>query len=147
MRIAIGSDHAGFALKEKIKSFLLSEKIDVVDYGTHSPESVDYPDIAAQVANAIKNNEAEQGILLCKTGIGMSIVANKFSGIRAALCRSETDAQLAKAHNNANILVLSGEFTPEDLAMRIVNAFLKTEFEKGGRHERRIQKIHNLTGR
>jgi len=88
MRIAIGSDHAGFALKEKIKAFLLAEKFDVVDYGTHSPESVDYPDIAAQVANAIKTNEAEQGILLCKTGIGMSIVANKFSGIRAALCRS-----------------------------------------------------------
>lgn len=147
MRIAIGSDHAGFALKEKIKSFLQAEKIDVTDYGTHSPESVDYPDIAAQVANAIRTNEAEQGILLCKTGIGMSIVANKFSGIRAALCRSETDARLAKAHNNANILVLSGEFTPEDLAMRIVEAFLQTEFEKGGRHERRVQKIHQLTGR
>ena len=145
MKIAIGADHAGYNLKEKIKKFLKELNISFVDYGTDSPEPVDYPKIAVSVARAVANSEAERGILICGTGIGMSIVANKIPGIRAALCWCEEAAILSRQHNNANILTMGGRLTAPEDARKIVKAFLNTEFEAGGRHERRVKQIHDLT--
>jgi ribose 5-phosphate isomerase B len=147
MKIAIGADHAGFALKESLKTSLESEGTAVEDFGTHSKDSVDYPDFGVAVARAVSEGRAHRGILICHTGIGMSIVANKVPGVRAALCRTEEDARLARRHNDANVLALSGSFTPPDLAGAITKAFLGTDFESGGRHERRVEKIRHLTGK
>jgi ribose 5-phosphate isomerase B len=146
MKIAIGSDHAGFALKETIAARLKDSGHDVEDFGTHSTASVDYPDIGAAVARAVSEKKADRGILVCSTGIGMSIVANKVGGVRAALCDSEETARLSRSHNDANVLALSGTFTPPEKAEGIVDAFLSTEFKAGDRHERRVDKIHRLTG-
>lgn len=146
MKIAIGSDHAGFDLKKKVKNVLDKLHIAYTDYGTDSVESVDYPDIAIQVAKAVSENQVERGILICHTGIGMSLVANKVPRIRAALCISPEIAELARLHNNANLLVLGNIETKRDEIEDIVKAFLETDFEKGGRHERRVKKIHDLTG-
>jgi ribose 5-phosphate isomerase B len=146
MKVAIGADHAGFQLKETVKKLLKRMNIETVDFGTHSTESVDYPDIGAKVAESVSQNNADRGILICTTGIGMSIVANKFQGVRAALCDSVETAKLSRMHNDANVLALSGRFTPADLAGDIVKTFLSTPFEKGERHERRVNKIHKLTG-
>ncbi len=145
MTIAIGADHAGYNLKEEIKKFLTELHIAYIGYGTDSTESVDYPKIAVLVARAVANSEADRGILICGTGIGMSIVANKIPGIRAALCSSEEIAILGRRHNNANILTMGGRFTEPEVARKIVKAFLNTEFEAGGRHERRVKQIHELT--
>jgi ribose 5-phosphate isomerase B len=147
MKIAIGADHAGFALKEALKNRLLSANFEVEDFGADSKESVDYPDFGVAVARAVSEGNADRGILICHTGIGMSIVANKVDGVRAALCRTEEDARLCRRHNDANVLALSGSFTPPELAGAIVDAFLETGFESGGRHERRVDKIHQLTGK
>ncbi|MCX7984020.1 MAG: ribose 5-phosphate isomerase B [Bacteroidetes bacterium] len=142
--IALGSDHAGFQYKEKIKELLISLHLEYKDYGTFSPDSTDYPDYASRVSNAILKGEAERGILICGTGIGMSIAANKFPGIRAAVCESIDSARLAREHNDANILCLGERITPWEKAIEIVKVFLTTEFENGERHCRRVNKLNTL---
>jgi ribose 5-phosphate isomerase B len=144
MIVAIGSDHAGFELKELIIKFLAEQKIEFVDCGTHSSESVDYPDYALKVAKTVLSDAAKLGIIVCGTGIGVSIVANKIKGIRAALCCSEFAAEMARKHNDANVLALGGRTTPPEIAYRIVKIFIDTEF-LGGRHQTRVEKIHKLT--
>ncbi len=140
MKIALGSDHRGFEAKEKIKALLTQLGHNVIDEGTHSRESTDYPDAAFVTARAVADKQAEFGVLICGTGIGMSIAANKVPGIRAALCHDELTARMAREHNNANILCLPGDLIGEHLAQRVVEAWLKAEFA-GGRHSRRLQKI------
>lgn len=139
--IAIGSDHGGFELKGHIINHLKEQGIDVKDYGTYTEESVDYPDCAVPVCNAVLSGEAERGILICGTGIGISIAANKHDGIRAALCSDVFSAKMAKEHNNANIICLGGRVTGRELAFMIVDTFLEAQFQ-GGRHQQRIDKIH-----
>lgn len=141
--IAIGSDHGGYELKEHVKKHLVENGMEVKDFGTFSEASVDYPDCAKPVCEAVINGEAERGILLCGTGIGISIAANKYNGIRAALCSDVYSAMMAKQHNNANILCLGGRVTGRELAFMIVDTWLKTEFE-GGRHADRIKMIHDI---
>ena len=141
--IVIGSDHGGLELKEVIKAALISRGMDVNDCGTDNDESVDYPDFAEKVASAVSRSEADQGILICGTGIGMSIVANKFPGVRAALVTDEFMAQMAKEHNNANILVLGGRVLAAEMAVKMVNTWLDAAYE-GGRHQRRLDKISQL---
>ena len=139
MKVAIGCDHGGFELKESILNYLKSrENITVLDFGTNNGESsVDYPDFAQKVSESIQQKEADCGILICGTGIGISIAANKFKGIRAALCHDEYTARMSKAHNNANVLAIGGRTTGPATALEIVKVWLDTPFE-GGRHERRI---------
>lgn len=141
--LAIGSDQGGFELKEHIKKHLEEKGIEFKDYGTYSEDSVDYPDCAAPVCRAVLNGEAERGILVCGTGIGISIAANKFHGIRAALCSDVYSATMSKEHNNANIICLGGRVTGRELAFMIVDAWHNAEF-LGGRHARRVEKIHAL---
>ena len=143
-KIVIASDHAGYYLKEKIKDFLQKENHDVIDVGCFSAESVDYPEFGAKAIEKILNKEVDYGILICGTGLGMSIVANRFPGIRAALCHEPFSAKMARLHNNANVLVLGGRVIGDGIAIEIVKTFLKTPFE-GGRHERRINLIEKLT--
>lgn len=140
MRIAIGNDHAGPSLKKELISFLESEGHEVINFGTDGYESVDYPDFAKAVSNAILNKEADLGILICGTGIGISIAANKISGIRAAVVTNELCARLARQHNNANILALGARIVGLDLAKACVKEFLNAEFE-GGRHLIRVNKL------
>jgi len=140
MKIAIGSDHAGFALKERLKNYLIKLNYEVKDFGTHSEESVDYPDIAFEVSRDVSNGKFDRGILICGTGIGMCIAANKVVGIRAAICWDERTAKLSRKHNDSNILCLGGRILDEEEALKIVDVWLTTEFE-GGRHLRRIKKI------
>lgn len=138
MKISIASDHAGFCLKEEIKKAL--PDYEWVDFGAHSTDSIDYPDTGFPASKAIAEGECEKGILICGSGIGMSIVANKVPGIRAALCNSPEIARLSRMHNDANVLVLAGRFTPTPLALEIVSVWLNTPFE-AGRHQTRINKI------
>jgi ribose 5-phosphate isomerase B len=140
MKIAIGSDHGGYRLKEEIKAYLKRRKISFKDFGSFSEESVDYPDIGKKVAKAVASKKYKFGILVCGTGLGMSMVANKVKGIRAALCHNVYTAQMSRAHNDANVLSLGGRVLKKALALKIVDAFLKTPFE-GGRHLRRVRKI------
>jgi ribose 5-phosphate isomerase B len=140
LKIAIGGDHAGFQLKETIKSKLESEGYFLEDFGPFSDQSVDYPDFVHPVANSVENGEYNFGILICGSGNGVAMTANKHKGIRAAVCWNEMLAKLARAHNDANILCLAGRFLDDELAMEIVDTFLKTDFD-GGRHIRRIKKI------
>lgn len=140
MRIAIGNDHAGPSLKKELISFLENEGHEVINFGTDGHESVDYPDFAKAVSNAILNKEADLGILICGTGIGISIAANKISGIRAAVVTNELCARLARQHNNANILALGARIVGLDLAKACVKEFLNAEFE-GGRHLIRVNKL------
>ncbi len=142
MKIAIGSDHAGFELKEDLKKSF-SQEFDIIDVGTNSTESVDYPDFAKKVCDIILNKDADFGILICGTGIGMSITANKFKGIYAALCYDTNTANLARSHNNANVICLGGRTTKLNDAIEIVKTFLGSSFE-GGRHERRFGKINDI---
>lgn len=142
-KIAIGADHAGFELKEKVKSLLKELNYEVVDFGTHTSDSVDYPLIAKSLANAVRSKDPERGILVCGTGIGMSIAANKVRGIIAAPCYDAETARLARQHNNSNILTLGGRIINFDKARDIVKIWLETEFE-GGRHQRRVQEIRDL---
>lgn len=143
MKIAIGSDHAAFELKEKVKEYLMNKGIVVIDCGTYSIESVDYPDYAKKVSEKLHSKECNFGILMCGTGIGMSIAANKIKGIRAALCLFPDMATYARKHNDANVLVLPGRLMGIELAKWTVDAFLNSSFE-GGRHERRVKKIEEL---
>lgn len=140
MKIAIGSDHAGFEMKSKLLLWLKENNLEYHDFGTSSHESVDYPDYAHAVSNAVESGEYERGILICGTGLGMSITANKHQGIRAALCWQEEIARLSRTHNDANILCLPGRFMKSEEALKLLKIFLETNFE-GGRHERRVGKI------
>lgn len=143
MKVAIGSDHAGYDMKENIKKYLISQNVEVVDCGTHSDSSVDYPDYAKTVCTKVSDKETALGILVCGTGIGMSIAANKIHGIRAALCLYPTMAELSRKHNNANVLVLGGRIMGTDIARWTVDAFIRTSFE-GGRHQNRLDKIERM---
>jgi ribose 5-phosphate isomerase B len=138
--VAIGADHAGFQYKERIASFLKIKNISYKDYGTYSADSADYPDFAHPVSSAVENGEAACGILICGSGNGVAITANKHQGIRAALCWLVELARLARQHNNANVLCLPQRFVEADAALDMVDVFLSTAFE-GGRHERRVEKI------
>lgn len=140
MKIALGADHAGFELKEKIREHLVKRGLTVRDFGTDSGESVDYPDYAQAVGEEVAAGKAERGILVCGTGIGMSMAANKVPGIRAANARSEMDAQLSREHNDANVLTLGGRVLDVRTALSIVDRWLNTSFA-GGRHGRRVEKI------
>lgn len=141
--IAIGSDHGGYELKEEIKKHLLEQGYDLKDFGVDKPVSVDYPDIAHPLCMSIVDGECDRGILVCGTGIGISMAANKVHGIRAALCGDCYSARMAKEHNNANVIALGGRVTGPDLAKEIVDTWLKAEFQ-GGRHQNRVDKIHKL---
>ncbi len=140
MRVVVGSDHAGYKLKEAVKAFLLSKSYSVDDLGCSSTESVDYPDYARAVARAVAAETGTMGILICGTGIGVSICANKVPGIRAALCHKEYETEMSRNHNDANILCLGARTLDGDEAIHLVETFLNTEFE-GGRHLRRVNKI------
>jgi ribose 5-phosphate isomerase B len=140
MLIAIGSDHAGLEMKEVVIGLLSELEYEITDYGTCQPQSVDYPDFGEKVAEAVSAGKADRGILICGTGIGMSIVANKFPHVRAALCNELFSARMSRMHNDANILVLAGRIIGRDLAKEIVRVWLETGFE-GGRHQRRLDKI------
>ena len=143
--IALGSDHAGFEYKEEIKKLLDRQRLQYRDFGTGSNASADYPDFAHLVAESVTRGECDRGILVCGTGIGMSIAANKHKGIRAAACESSTAARLAREHNDANILALGARLIGWEVAADIVNTFLTTPFSGGERHLRRVNKIHSLT--
>ena len=141
--IAIGSDHAGYFLKQSIIEYFLAKGLEYKDFGPDSDNSVDFPDYAEKTANCIVSGRCEKGILICGTGIGMSIAANKIKGIRAALCTTGLHARLARQHNNANILTIGSRTTGNDLALDIIEEFLKTEY-LGGRYEKRNEKIRIL---
>ncbi len=143
MKISIGSDHAGYELKELIKNHLEEKGFEVIDKGTFSKESVDYPLFGEAVAKSVSEGESTRGIVICGTGIGISISANKVKGVRAALCTNEYMARMSRKHNDANILALGSRVLGTDLAISIVDVFLSTEFE-GGRHEKRVQLIQNI---
>lgn len=143
MKIVIGSDHAGFTLKNDIKDLLTHSQHEVIDFGTEGPESVDYPDFGRLVSQAVSSGNADRGILICGTGIGMSIVANKFPHIRAALCYDLFTARMSRQHNDANVLVLGGRITGRELAREIVTQWIRTPFD-GGRHGIRLDKIGEI---
>jgi ribose 5-phosphate isomerase B len=138
--VAIGADHAGYDIKEKIKAFLKSAGREVKDFGANSPEPVDYPDYAHEVAKSVQSGESELGILVCGSGIGMAMAANRHAGIRAANVESVEAARLSRSHNNANVLSVGARLTPWEVIKEMVTVFLSTPFE-GGRHERRVEKI------
>ncbi|MEK7263299.1 MAG: ribose 5-phosphate isomerase B [Bacteroidota bacterium] len=144
MKIALASDHAGFAYKEKVKEFLTSNNISFEDFGTSSLESCDYPDFSHTASVAIQKGICERGIFICGTGIGMSIVANKHKGIRAAVCESVLSVQYTRQHNDANVLCFGARITEWNIAEQMLKTFIETEFE-GGRHAKRVEKIHLLT--
>lgn len=146
MKIAIASDHAGFEAKEELKPLLKEFGVEVEDLGTMSSNSVDYPDYAKKVAEAVAQDEVDQGLLVCGSGIGMSISANKIDGIRAALAWNEETARLAREHNDANVLVIGSRTTPKEEIPKIVRAWFEAKFA-GGRHQRRIEKIKELETR
>lgn len=139
--IAIGSDHGGYELKEAIMSYFDSENIEYKDFGIHKLEAVDYSDIGVVVANAVTSGECDLGIIICGTGIGISIAANKVPGIRAALCTDTYMARMAKEHNDANVLALGGRVLGIGLALDIVKTFIETPFSQESRHQNRIDKI------
>lgn len=143
MRVSLGSDHRGINLKAKIADMLGEAGHDVADMGTDSTESCDYPDIAMEVANAVSCGESERGILVCGTGIGMAITANKYDRVRAAICNDEVTAEMCRRHNDVNVLCLSGDMLGERNIENLVRIWLETEFE-GGRHARRLEKITQL---
>jgi ribose 5-phosphate isomerase B len=140
MKIAIGADHAGYLLKEAIHDTLVRQGHEITDCGCHSAESTDYPDFGFAVAQAVAKGESEKGILVCSTGIGMSITANKVAGIRAALCHDLLTAEMSRRHNDANILALGARCVTPNLGLEIVAKWLETPFE-GGRHQRRVDKM------
>ena len=143
MRVAIGSDHAGYELKDAIVKILKNNNYEVVDFGTCDSKSVDYPDYGLKVAEAVKEGDCEKGIIICGTGIGISVSANKVPGVRAALCTNSLMARLSREHNNANVLALGARIVGFDLAIDIVETWLKTEF-LGDRHQRRLDKIEDI---
>lgn len=141
MRIALAADHRGHAVKEKVAVLLSEQGHEILDMGTNSSRSCDYPNLAFPAARCVADGKAEVAILVCGSGIGMTICANKVAGIRAALCHDELTAQMSRRHNNANILCLASDVLGEELIRRIVSSWLSTQFEPGGRHERRVRKI------
>jgi ribose 5-phosphate isomerase B len=143
LKIALGADHAGFELKEKIRSYLERKGFEVVDQGTHSAASVDYPDFAEKVAARVATDQAQFGVLVCGTGLGMAIAANKVPGIRATPCNDTLSARLARAHNDANVLTLGARLMDEATAQKVLDTWFSTPFE-AGRHERRLAKIAAL---
>lgn|SRR5487761_2282616 len=143
MKIAIGADHAGFALKDQVRDALREAGHEVIDAGAHSAESADYPDFAGAVARQVAAGGAERGILVCSTGVGMSIAANKVDGIRAAIAFNADEVRLTRAHNDANVITIGARYTAAEAAHEMVRIFLETPFE-GGRHARRIRKIAEL---
>ncbi len=145
MHIAVGSDHAGFKLKEAIKKYLAQKGHEVEDVGTHSDASTDYPDYAAGVAKAVAQGRVPAGVLVCGSGVGMCMTANRFRGVRAVLAPTVEHARLGRLHNNANVLCLGERLTPSDLAFEILDTFLSQEFE-GGRHQKRVDKIDSVAG-
>src|SRR5689334_17512198 len=140
MKIAIGADHAGFSLKEKLRSQLAGEGHEVVDYGTNAESSCDYPDFAQPVARDVAAGRSDRGILVCSTGIGMAMAANKVDGVRAAPAMNEDEVHLTREHNDANVLTIGAKYVDEEQAMRMIHVFLETAFA-GGRHARRVAKI------
>jgi len=140
MKIALGADHRGYKVKDSIKEHLEKAGHETEDFGTNSEESVDYTDFAIKVGESVARKKSDRGILVCWTGIGMCIAANKVRGVRAASCLSKEAAQLTRQHNDSNVLCISAKFTPEDQLFEIVDTWLKTEFE-GGRHIPRVKKI------
>lgn len=140
MRIAMASDHGGFELKEIVKEYLVGQGFEVKDMGTYNTESVDYPDYGLKAAYEVASGHADRGIVICGTGIGISISANKVRGIRCALCHDVYSAEMTRAHNDSNVLAMGGRVVGRDLALRIVQAWIHSDFE-GGRHARRIDKI------
>ena len=145
MVISIGNDHRGYKLKQGILKYFDRKNIRYKDVGANSNESSDYPDYGYMVAKSVSTGDTDLGILICSNGIGMSIVANKVKGIRAAFCNTTELSRIVKAHNDVNILVLGEQVSPET-TFEIIDAWLNTEFETGGRHERRVKKMHQLTG-
>ena len=143
MKIAVASDHGGFKLKEEVKAHLLERGLEVLDLGTHTEDSVDYPAYGKACGEAVVSGQADVGIVVCGTGIGISIAANKVKGVRCGLCTSVEMATLTKQHDNANVLALGGRTTETGLAMQIVDAWLDTEFE-GGRHQRRVDMLDQM---
>jgi len=143
MKLAIGADHAGFALKEKLRQRLAAEGHEVIDFGATSPESCDYPDFAQPVARDVAQGRSDRGILVCSTGIGMAMAANKIAGVRAAPAESEDEVRLTREHNDANVLTLGARYVDLDRALELIHVFLETEFA-GGRHARRVAKIAQL---
>ena len=141
MNIIISNDHAGVELKNKVKDYLESKGYNLKDFGNNDGESVDYPDIIHPLAKEISENNDSKGIIMCGTGNGVSMVANKYEGVRAGLCWSKDIAELIRKHNNANVLSLPARFISTEDAIEIVKVFLETDFEEGGRHERRVNKI------
>ena len=144
--IALGADHAGWELKEALKVWLIESGHQILDFGTHSPDSVDYPDYALEVAESVASGKAERGLLVCGTGIGMAMTANKVPGIRAALCSDPFMARMSREHNDANVLTLGGRLMDGELGLEILQMWLGTEFA-GGRHERRLAKIAQIESR
>jgi len=145
LKIALGSDHAGYLLKEEIKKYLDLKDIPFTDFGTFKIDSSDYPEFAYKVGNAIAAEECDRGVLICGTGIGMSITANKIKGIRAAVANTEESAKLSRLHNDANILCLGASTVEPEQALKILDVWINTSFE-GGRHQRRTNLITQLTG-
>lgn len=144
--IALGCDHGGFALKQHIKNYLDGQGIAYKDFGCDSTDSCDYPDFGSAAARAVADRECEKGIVICTTGIGISIAANKINGVRCALCSDPLSAEMCRRHNDANMLSMGAGMVGPNLAVRIVEVFLKTEFE-GGRHQRRVDKLTALENR
>ena len=140
--IAIGSDHGGFKLKEEVKKYLDELGLEYIDFGTNSEESVDYPDFASKVAVSVQKKESDFGILICRSGLGMSIAANKYKGIRAVTIYNETVAKYAKQHNNANVIGLCADYINVNTAVNIIRTYLATEFEE--RHSTRLKKIEEI---
>jgi len=140
MRIIIGSDHAGYPMKERVKVHLQNQGVQVEDVGTHGEESVDYTDFGKKVASKVSNGTLDRGILICGTGLGMSMVANRFRGVRAALANDLFSAIMSRRHNDSNILVMGGRLIGDTLALQVVDTWLETPFE-GGRHQRRLEKM------
>lgn len=143
MKIGLASDHGGYELKEHIREHLEKKGIEYIDYGTNSEESVDYPDYGRKAGEAIMSGEVDRAIVVCGTGIGISLAANKVKGVRCALCGDSYSARMSREHNNANALALGGRVVGKDLALEIVDIWLRTEFA-GGRHERRVNKISEI---
>ena len=139
-KICIASDHAGFKLKENIKDFLINRNVSLIDLGPPDENSVDYPDFAKKVSNRVKSKKSEIGILVCGSGTGMAMSANKIRGIRAAVCYNSRSTRLSREHNDANIISIGSRLTKKDNALKLISIFLKTKFE-GGRHLRRVKKI------
>ncbi|HZK35049.1 MAG TPA: ribose 5-phosphate isomerase B [Bacillota bacterium] len=144
MKIAIGSDHGGYALKELVRAYLVEKGYDVEDFGAYDTESVDYPDYAVKAATAVSNGKCDKGIVICSTGIGISIAANKVKGVRAALCTDIMSARLTREHNDTNVLALGAFIVAEKMAYAIVDTWLGTDFSNEDRHQRRIDKITEI---